>query len=69
MFCFSEKVIIVAGAQKRELYRELHKAFNLLFVASEYLVALITFITESVESLEKKSVADLTIYQKGSRYA
>jgi hypothetical protein len=75
----------MAGVQRRVSYRDLFKKFNILPLASEFLLSLLSFIVDNMEKFQTISDihiintrhkhdlhhpnANLTSYQKGAYYA
>jgi hypothetical protein len=53
VFCIQEKIIrIMAGTKRRASCRELFKKFNILPLASEFLVSLSSFVVENTETFQ-----------------
>jgi hypothetical protein len=80
-----QKKIIMAGVKRRVSYRELFKKFNILPLASEFLLSLLSFVVDNMEKFQANSdihsintkhkhdfhqlSTNLTSYQKGAYYA
>jgi hypothetical protein len=56
VFYIQNKIIrIMAGTKMRASYMELFKKFNILPLASEYLLSLLSFVVDNIEKFETNS--------------
>jgi hypothetical protein len=63
-FTFKRIIIILAGTKRRASYRELFKKFNILPLASELLLSLLSFVVDNIEKFQTNS----DIHNTSTRY-